>query len=458
MYLRDLFARLEDYVGKEVEIKGWIRNHRKQKKIGFIDVYDGTIFQSIQLVYESVVESFETIQTFKIGSSIQAICLIQKIGDKRYDFIVKEISLVGDCDADYPIQPKNHTMEFLREEAHLRARTNIFRAVFRIRNTVSMAVHSYFQSKGFLYITTPLITITDCEGTDQMFKVSSFDFLHPPIKEDGSIDSSKDLFGKQAYITGTGQLHGEAFAMAFTNIYTFGPTFRTEKSNTKIHANEFWMIEPEMSFCDLEQLMDVEEDALKYIIKTTLKQSYDELTFLDQFVEKGLIEKLETVVQSTSLKISYQEAIDILKKATKKWEFQPVYGEDLAKEHERYLAEEYFKSPLFITDWPKDMKPFYCKLNPDGKTVAAVDYILPKCGELSSGSSREDDYERLLKRMNELEIDKEQVKWYLDLRRFGTTKRAGFGFGFERLLIYITGMDNIRDVIPFPRTPNSCHF
>ena len=364
---------------------------------------------------------------------------------------------MGDCPLDYPIQPKRHTKEFLRSQAHLRPRTNLFQAVFRIRSKAAFAIHQYFQERDYIYVHTPLITTADCEGSDQMFKVTTLDFNNLPKQEDGKIDMSKDLFNKQAYITGSGQLHGETFAMAFKRIYTFGPTFRTENSNTKTHANEFWMIEPEIAFCDLDGLMDIEEEMLKYVVSYVLKNCKEEIKFLNQFVDKTLLDKLTKITTADFTRISHHDAIDILKKAENKWEFAPDYDEDLAKEHENYLTN-YFNGPVFITNWPKDIKAWYMKVNDDKKTVAAVDLLVPGAGELMGGSQREDDYETTIKRAKELGVDDKLVEWYINLRKFGGCYHSGFGMGFERLIMYLTGVDNIRDVIPFPRTPGNCDF
>lgn len=368
----------------------------------------------------------------------------------------EEITMLGDCPETYPIQPKRHTREFLRDVAHLRPRTNLFNAVFRIRSVAAMAIHRYFQDNGYLYVHTPLITCADCEGSDQMFKISTLDMKNLPLIN-GKIDFTKDLFGKQAFITGSGQLHGETFAMAFSDIYTFGPTFRTENSNTKTHANEFWMIEPEMAFCDIHELMDIEEEMLKFVVQYVLNTCPLEIQFCDQFVAKGLKEKLQKLLDSKFTRISHHEVIDILKKANVKWEFLPNYEEDIAKEHEKYITE-YFNGPVFITDWPKDIKAYYMKLNADGKTVAAVDLVVPQAGELMGGSQREEDLDKLLSRMKELNINSEEIDWYLDTRRYGGCVHSGFGMGFERLVMYLTGIENIRDAIPFPRTPKNCEF
>ena len=458
MELVYLHSHIQDLLNEEVKLQGWIKNHRKQKEYGFIDFYDGTCFQSLQLVYINTLQNFDEIQKIRVGSSIEVegTLIISEGKGQSYELKVSNISLLGDCPENYPIQPKRHSNEFLREQAYLRPRTNLFSAVFRVRSVAAMAIHTYFQEQGYVYTHTPLITTTDCEGSDQMFKVTTFDFDNLP-KIDGKTDFSKDLFGKKAYITGTGQLHGEAFAMAFRKIYTFGPTFRTEKSNTKTHANEFWMIEPEIAFCDLEGLMDIEEEMLKFVIQYVLNKCPKELEFFDKFVEKGLLEKLNKVVNSKFIRISHEEVIKILKEADVKWEFTPEYGEDIAKEHEKYITE-YFDGPVFIKDWPKDIKAWYMKLNDDGKTVAAVDLEVPGAGELMGGSQREEDYDKMIQRMQELNVDRGPVEWFLNLRKYGGCIHSGFGMGFERLIIYLTGVENIRDVIPFPRTPGNCEF
>ena len=457
MDLKQLNDNYEKLLDKEVELKGWIKNHRRQKNFGFIDFYDGTCFKAVQVVYEEDINGFEDIQKLKVGCTIEVLGKVIKSQGKNQTFEVKasKITLLGDCPEDYPIQPKSHTREFLREQAYLRPRTNLFQAVFRIRSVASMAIHTYFQSHGYVYVHTPLITTADCEGSDQMFKVTTFDLNHLPKNEDGTVDMKKDLFGKQAFITGSGQLHGEAMASAFNRIYTFGPTFRSENSNTKTHANEFWMIEPEISFCDLEQLMDIEEDMLKFVVKYVLDNCPNEMKFLDSFVQKGLIEKLEKLIASTFVRIDHKDVIELLQKAPVKWEFEPVQGGDIAKEHEKYLTE-YFDGPVFIKNWPKEIKSYYMKLNPDGKTVAAVDLEVPGSGELMGGSQREEDYNKIVERSKEMGVDTKIIDWYLNLRKFGTNIHSGFGMGFERLIMYLTGVDNIRDAIPFPRTPNNC--
>ena len=455
---RDLFKNWKEYLGKEVTLKGWIRNHRKQKEFGFIEFSDGMSFKHIQIVYESHLKDFDEIQKLHNGSSIEVVGkVVESQGKQDFEINASKITLLGDCPEDYPMQPKKHSREFLREQAYLRPRTNLFQAVFRIRSVAAFAIHEFFQNNGYLYVHTPLITTADCEGSDQMFKITTLDLNNVPKDENGKADMSKDLFGSLSYITGSGQLHGETFAMAFNKIYTFGPTFRTENSNTKTHANEFWMIEPEIAFCDLEGVMDIEEDMLKYIVKTVLDRCPDEIDFCDSFVEKGLREKLEKLLKSKFTRITHKEVIDILKKAKVKWEFEPDYGEDIAKEHEKYITE-YFNGPVFITNWPKDIKAWYMKVNDDNKTVAAVDLEVPGSGELMGGSQREENYDVLTSRAKEMGVDTNIVDWYMNLRKFGGCVHAGFGMGFERLIMYLTGIDNIRDAIPYPRTPGNCDY
>lgn len=457
MTLRELYEQIEKYLDQEIEIKGWIRKHRKQKEFGFIDFSDGTCFKHIQIVYDKSTKDFDSIDSLKHGSAIRVVGKLVKSEGKGQDYEIKatEVTLEGDCSEDYPLQPKQHTREFLREIGYIRPRANLFQAVFRIRSVAAMAIHTYFQEKGFVYLHAPLITASDCEGAGEMFQVTTLDLDR--IASSGKVDYSKDFFGKKASLTVSGQLQGETFAMAFRNIYTFGPTFRAENSNTKTHASEFWMIEPEMAFCDLNGLMDIEEDMLKFIVKYVLEYAKDEIEFCNQFVEKGLIEKLEKLISSKFVRITHEEVIKILKEAKVDFEFTPEYGEDIAKEHEKYITE-YFNGPVFITDWPKDIKAFYMKQNEDGKTVAAVDLEVPGAGELMGGSQREEDYEKLKKRMKEMNVSEEGMEWYLNLRRFGGCVHSGFGMGFERLLIYLTGVENIRDVIPYPRTPGNCEF
>lgn len=449
----------ENYIGKEVLLKGWIRNHRKQKEFGFIDFYDGTCFKSIQIVYENTLSTFDEISKYRVGSSIEVKGIVVESPGANQAFEIKaeEVILLGDSAEDYPIQPKRHTREFLREVAYLRPRTNLFQAVFRIRSLAAYAIHNYFNERGYVYFHSPIITGSDAEGAGEMFQVTTLDLDKLPKTEDGKIDFKKDFFGKKASLTVSGQLQGEAFALAFKKIYTFGPTFRAEKSHTKTHASEFWMIEPEIAFAELTDLMDMEEEFLKHIISYVLEKGKDEIEFFDKWVEPGLKAKLEAVVNSTASRVTHKEAIEILLKADRKWENTPKHGEDIATEHEKYLTEEYFKSPVFVTDWPRDIKAFYMRQNGDG-TVAAVDFLVPGAGELMGGSQREERLDVLLDVMKEKGVSPEELSWYVNLRKYGGVKHSGMGMGFERLLIYITGVENIRDVIPFPRTPNSCEF
>ncbi len=448
----DLYQK--DLIGKEVLLQGWIRNHRKQKEFGFINFHDGTFFKPVQLIYRNDNENFEKIQKLRIGSAveIEGVVIVSEGKGQEFEVEIKNFKLKGDCPEDYPIQPKRHSREFMREVAHLRPRTNLYQAAFRVRSVAAMAIHKYFQERRYVYVHTPIITGNDGEGAGEMFKVTTLDIENSKVH-----DFSKDFFGKKANLTVTGQLHAEAFALAYKRVYTFGPTFRAEKSHTKIHASEFWMIEPEVAFCDLDEIMDIEEDMLKFIVKYILKEAKVEIEFLDKFVEKGLLEKLEKLVTSNSVRIKYKEAINILLTSREKFEIQPKMGDDLATEHEKYLTEKHFKSPVFVYDWPKDIKAFYMRLNEDD-TVAAVDLLVPGAGELIGGSQREERIDVLKKRMAEMNIDKEELEWYLRLRNYGGCVHSGYGMGFERFLIYVTGIENIRDVIPFPRTPGNCEF
>lgn len=455
--VKDLYENLEKNMNSEVTLQGWVRNHRKQKEFGFIDFNDGTFFNNVQIVYDDKLEDFENIQKIHIGSAIEVLGKVVASPAKGQEFEIqmKEFKLLGDCPEDYPIQPKRHTREFLREQAYLRPRTNLFGAVFRVRSIAAMAIHEYFQKNNYVYFHAPLITASDCEGAGEMFQVTTLDL--EKIAKSGEVDYSKDFFSKQANLTVSGQLEAETFAMAYKKIYTFGPTFRAENSNTKTHANEFWMIEPEIAFCNLEGDMDIMEDMLKYIVNYVLEKCPNEINFFDSFVEKGLKEKLVKLVNSKFTRIDHEEVISILKKADVKWEFVPEYGEDIAKEHEKYITE-YFNGPVFIKNWPKDIKAFYMKQNPDNKTVAAVDLEVPGAGELMGGSQREEDYDKLITRMKELDMEADDMDWYLNLRKYGGCVHSGFGMGFERLLIYLTGVENIRDVIPYPRTPGNCDY
>lgn len=457
--IKDLYRNTENYIDKTVEVAGWVRTVRDSKAFGFIELNDGSFFNNLQIVFNDKLANFEEVRKLTISSSIIVNGKVVKTENAKQPFEIHadSVEIFNLADADYPLQKKRHSFEYLRTVAHLRPRTNTFNAVFRIRSVAAFAIHEYFQNNGYVYVNTPIITCADCEGSAEMFKLTTLDLDKPLPQKDGKTDFSEDLFGKKAYITGSGQLHGETFAEAYGKIYTFGPTLRSENSNTKTHANEFWMIEPEIAFCDLEQLMDIEEDCLKFVVSRVLEKCPEEMEFCNNFIEKGLIDKLHKLVNSKFVRIDHKEAIDILKKADKEWEFKPEYGEDLAKEHEKYLTE-YFNGPVFVKNWPKDIKSYYMKLNPDGKTVAGVDLEVPGAGEIMGGSQREENYDKLVARMKEMGIATEPLYWYLDLRRYGSVIHSGFGLGFERLLMYITGIENIRDVIPYPRTPNNCDF
>lgn len=457
--IKDLYRNTENYIDKTVEVAGWVRTVRDSKAFGFIELNDGSFFNNLQIVFNDKLANFEEVRKLTISSSIIVNGKVVKTENAKQPFEIHadSVEIFNLADADYPLQKKRHSFEYLRTVAHLRPRTNTFNAVFRIRSVAAFAIHEYFQNNGYVYVNTPIITCADCEGSAEMFKLTTLDLDKPLPQKDGKIDFSEDLFGKKAYITGSGQLHGETFAEAYGKIYTFGPTLRSENSNTKTHANEFWMIEPEIAFCDLEQLMDIEEDCLKFVVSRVLEKCPEEMEFCNNFIEKGLIDKLHKLVNSKFVRIDHKEAIDILKKADKEWEFKPEYGEDLAKEHEKYLTE-YFNGPVFVKNWPKDIKSYYMKLNPDGETVAGVDLEVPGAGEIMGGSQREENYDKLVARMKEMGIATEPLYWYLDLRRYGSVIHSGFGLGFERLLMYITGIENIRDVIPYPRTPNNCDF
>lgn len=457
--IKDLYRNTENYIDKTVEVAGWVRTVRDSKAFGFIELNDGSFFNNLQIVFNDKLANFEEVCKLTISSSIIVNGKVVKTENAKQPFEIHadSVEIFNLADADYPLQKKRHSFEYLRTVAHLRPRTNTFNAVFRIRSVAAFAIHEYFQNNGYVYVNTPIITCADCEGSAEMFKLTTLDLDKPLPQKDGKTDFSEDLFGKKAYITGSGQLHGETFAEAYGKIYTFGPTLRSENSNTKTHANEFWMIEPEIAFCDLEQLMDIEEDCLKFVVSRVLEKCPEEMEFCNNFIEKGLIDKLHKLVNSKFVRIDHKEAIDILKKADKEWEFKPEYGEDLAKEHEKYLTE-YFNGPVFVKNWPKDIKSYYMKLNPDGETVAGVDLEVPGAGEIMGGSQREENYDKLVARMKEMGIATEPLYWYLDLRRYGSVIHSGFGLGFERLLMYITGIENIRDVIPYPRTPNNCDF
>lgn len=457
--VKDLYRKTGDYINNNVQVSGWVRTVRTSKNFGFIELNDGSFFKNVQIVFDTNLDNFDKVNKLTISSCIIVNGKVVETENAKQPFEIHadKVEIFNLADTSYPIQKKNTSFEFLRTQAHLRPRTNTFSAVFRIRSVAAFAIHEYFQKNGYVYVNTPIITCADCEGSAEMFKLTTLDLSKPLPQKDGKTDFSEDLFGKEAYITGSGQLHGETFAQSFGKIYTFGPTLRSENSNTKTHANEFWMIEPEISFCDLDELMDIEEDFLKYIVRAVLERCPEEMEFCDKFISKGLIEKLNKLLDSEFVRLDHKDAIDLLKKADRKWEFEPEYGGDLAKEHEKYITE-YFNGPVFVKNWPKDIKSYYMKLNPDGKTVAAVDLEVPVAGEIMGGSQREEDYDKLVKRMKEMGIATEPLYWYLELRKYGTDIHSGFGLGFERLLMYITGMENIRDVIPYPRTPNNCEF
>ncbi|WP_025724988.1 asparagine--tRNA ligase [Acholeplasma granularum] len=459
--IRTIYQDPKKYKDQELTLKGWIRNHRDQKEFGFINLNDGTFFENIQVVYEKEnTKDFEQVTKLHIGSSIEVKGRLELTPDRSQPFEIKasEINLIGDADETFPIQPKRHTREFLREVAHLRPRTNLFSAVFRVRSIASFAIHKFFQEQSFVYVHTPILTANDGEGAGAMFKVTTLDMEKPPRTEEGKVDYSKDFFGREANLTVTGQLEGEAYAMAFRNIYTFGPTFRAENSNTTTHASEFWMIEPEIAFADLNDNMVLIEEMVKYVVSYVLEHAKEEMEFFNKFVEKGLLDKLNKLISAKFNRVSHEEAINILLKSNQKFVNTPTHGQDLAKEHEKYLTEKAFNGPVFVTDWPKDIKAFYMRLNDDNKTVAAVDLLVPGSGELVGGSQREERLDVLLQRMEQMNIPIKDLDWYVDLRRYGGAKHAGFGLGFERLLIYLTGVENIRDVIPFPRTPKNILF
>ena len=455
--VRSLFKDTDAYAGKEIKVGGWVRNLRASKNFGFINLSDGTFFSQLQVVYGSELANFAEISKLNIGAAVIVTGTLVLTPDAKQPFELqaKEVYVEGPSTPDFPIQPKRHTMEYLRTVTHLRPRTNTFQAVFRVRSLIAFAIHKFFQERGFVYVHTPLITGSDCEGAGEMFQVTTLDINDPPRTEDGKVDYSKDFFGKPTNLTVSGQLNGETFAMAFRDIYTFGPTFRAENSNTTRHA-EFWMIEPEIAFADLSDDMRLAEDMIKYIIAYVLENAPEEMNFFNQFVDKGLLERLHHVMTSDFGHVTYTEAIELLEKHNDKFDYKVFWGCDLQTEHERYLTEQIFKRPVFVTDYPKEIKAFYMKLNPDGKTVAAMDCLVPGIGEIIGGSQREDDYDKLLTRMNELGLKPEDYKFYLDLRKYGTARHAGFGLGFERCVMYLTGISNIRDVLPFPRTVNNC--
>jgi asparaginyl-tRNA synthetase len=456
--IRQLYQNKEQYIGKKISVGGWIRSVRDSKTFGFIVLHDGTYFDTLQVVYNDNMSNFADISKLNVGSAIIVTGELIATPEAKQPFEIQADKVVveGASTSDYPLQKKRHTLEYLRTITHLRPRTNTFQAVFRVRSLVAYAIHKFFQEKNFIYVHTPIITGSDAEGAGEMFRVTTLDIDNPPRTKEGKVDVAEDFFGKETNLTVSGQLNGETFAMAFRNIYTFGPTFRAENSNTTRHAAEFWMIEPEIVFADLKDNMDLAEKMLKYIINYVMEHAPEEMSFLNQFVDKGLIERLTNVASSKFGHVTYTEAIEILEKNNDNFDFKVYWGCDLQTEHERYLTEQVYKKPVFVTDYPKDIKAFYMKLNEDNKTVAAMDLLVPGIGEIIGGSQREDDKDRLLKRMGEMKLKREDYEFYLDLRKYGSARHAGFGLGFERCVMYLTGMSNIRDVVPFPRTVGNC--
>ncbi len=459
--VKELYKSTADFADKTVEVGGWIRTLRSSKSFGFIELNDGTFFKSVQVVFEDgVVDNYTEISKLGVGAAVIVKGRLVLTPEAKQPFEIKaeEIAVEGYTTPDYPLQKKRHSFEFLRTIAYLRPRTNTFSATFRVRSIAAYAVHKFFQERGFVYVHTPIITGSDCEGAGEMFQVTTLDMKNPPLKDDGTVDYSKDFFGKETNLTVSGQLSAETYALAFRDVYTFGPTFRAENSNTTRHAAEFWMIEPEMAFADLNDYMDTAEDMLKFVISYVLENAPEEMEFFNSFVDKGLIDRLNNIVNSDFGRITYTEAVELLKKAGDRFDYPVEWGCDLQTEHERYITEEIYKKPVFVTDYPKEIKAFYMRMNDDGKTVAAADCLVPGIGEIIGGSQREERLDVLENRMEELGLNKEDYWWYLDLRKFGGTRHAGYGLGFERLIMYITGMSNIRDVIPYPRTVRNAEF
>ncbi|MBT9779113.1 asparagine--tRNA ligase [Clostridium sp. MCC353] len=456
--VREIYKDRDSYLNKEVSIGGWVRSIRDSKAFGFIVVSDGSYFETLQVVYHDTMSNFDEISKLNVGAAIIVKGTLVATPQAKQPFEIQavEIAVEGASASDYPLQKKRHSFEYLRTISHLRPRTNTFQAVFRVRSLIAYAIHQFFQERDFVYVHTPLITGSDCEGAGEMFQVTTLDLNDVPRCEDGSVDYSQDFFNKHTSLTVSGQLNGETYAMAFRNIYTFGPTFRAENSNTTRHAAEFWMIEPEMAFADLQDNMELAESMLKYVIRYVLEHAPEEMAFFNSFVDKGLLDRLNSVANSEFGHVTYTEAVDILMKNNDNFDYKVFWGCDLQTEHERFLTEEIFKKPVFVTDYPKEIKAFYMKMNPDGKTVAAMDCLVPGIGEIIGGSQREDNYELLVSRMEELGLAKEDYDFYLDLRKYGSARHSGFGLGFERCVMYLTGMSNIRDVIPFPRTVNNC--
>ena len=458
--VKDLFKNTAKYADQQVILEGWIRTIRNSKTFGFIELNDGSFFKNVQIVFSDNLTNFADISKLSISSSIKVTgkFVITENAKQPFEIQATDIEIYNMCDLDYPLQKKRHTFEYLRTISHLRPRTNTFSAVFRVRSAFAYSLHKFFQERNFVYVHTPLITSSDAEGAGEMFNVNSFDLTNVPKLEDGQVDYSKDFFGKPAHLTVSGQLNAETYATAFRNVYTFGPTFRAENSNTVKHAAEFWMIEPEICFANLNDDMDLAEEMIKYTFSYVLEHCPEEMAFFNQFVDKGLLDRLNNVINSDFARITYTDAVKELEKVNDKFEYKVSWGVDLQTEHERYLCEQIFKKPVFVTDYPKDIKAFYMKENPDGKTVAAADLLVPGIGEIIGGSQREENYEKLLNRMKELKMDIDGYDWYLDLRKYGSCVHSGFGLGFERGIMYLTGMQNIRDVIPFPRTPKNCEF
>ena len=458
--IREIYKKHAELLNKELELNGWIRKRRDQKNFGFLEVNDGTFFNGIQVVFDDSLSNFDEISRLSISSSVHVKgVLVQSEGKgQTFEIKAKEITVYNKADLDYPLQNKRHTLEYLRTIAHLRPRTNTFMAVFRVRSLVSYAIHKFFNERGFVYVHTPIITGSDTEGAGEMFQLTTMDLKNIPKNDKGEVEYKDDYFGKQANLTVSGQLNVETFCMAFKNTYTFGPTFRAEKSNTPKHVSEFWMMEPEIAFADLDVNMDIAEDMMKYIIRYVLENAPEEMQFFNQFIDKTLLDRLNGLVNSEFGRVTYTEAIEILKKADKKFEYPVDWGIDLQTEHERYLAEEHFKKPVFVTDYPKDIKAFYMKLNEDGKTVRAMDLLAPGIGEIIGGSQREDNFEKLEQRIKDMNLNEKDYWWYMELRKYGSVPHSGYGLGFERAIMYVTGMLNIRDVIPFPRGPKSLEF
>lgn len=459
-FVKNIFADFKSYLNREVKIAGWVRSIRDQKTFGFVMLNDGTFFKNIQIVFDNDLENFADLAKLPIGSSIIIRGKVVESPGQKQDFEVKAdtIEIVGTADHDFPIQKKRHTFDFLRTIAHLRPRTNTYTAVFRVRSLLAYALHKFFIDRGFVYIHTPIITGSDCEGAGEMFRVTTLNPKNPPLTADKEVDFAEDFFGKETNLTVSGQLEVENFCMAFRNVYTFGPTFRAENSNTQRHASEFWMIEPEIAFADLTDNMQLAEDMMKYICQFVLENAAEEMEFFNNFIYKGLIERLKNVIAADFVRISYTKAVDLLEKSGRKFQYPVKWGTSLQSEHERYITEEIYKKPVFVTDYPKEITPFYMRLNDDNKTVANMDLLVPEVGEIVGGSQREERYAVLKKRLDELGLDQKDYWWYLDLRRYGTAPHSGYGLGFERAIMYVTGMENIRDVIPFPRTPKNAEF